>query len=106
MVIGGELVRERIVLQTLLAKLRRFQPVGELNQILLAGLRGDRFMITDAQKNRNRAERSELISNEVVPGCRFVIDDIERRDNVLQLVLHVFVEFENCAKIAEMPIKA
>ena len=63
-------------------------------------------MVADAQKNRNNAERSELISNEVVPGRRLVLKDIERRGNVLQLVLHIFVEFENRPKIAEMPVEA
>ena len=63
-------------------------------------------MIADAQENRKIAEVSDLVPDEVVPGGLFVINNVERRAKVLQLVLHVFVEFVNRPEIAEMPVEA
>ena len=63
-------------------------------------------MVADAQKNGKLSERSDLISNEVVPRDFFIIDDIERLRKVLGLVLNILIEFVNRAKIAEVPIEA
>src|SRR6202050_549633 len=104
-VVGGQLVGERIVTKTLLAKLGCVQPVGKLNDVLLAGLWRDCFMVADAQKNGELSERSDLTSNEVVPSDFLIIDDIERLRKVLGLVLDVLIEFVNRAKIAEVPIE-
>src|ERR1700726_3677418 len=106
MIISGEFVSERIVTQTLLAKLRHVQPIGELNDVLFAGFRGRGFVVADTQENWKIAERSDLAADKVVPSGLFIIINAKRIGKVFGAVLHVFIEIIDRTVIAQVPVKA
>src|SRR5271163_3312574 len=105
MEVGGDSTRARIVAQALFLEHRLIQPVGELDQILFAGFGWNGVVISDTQKNRRGAEGDNLVLKEVIPGDGEVLTDGERFGDVLRLMLHVFIEIVDGAKVAEMPVE-
>ncbi len=104
--IGFDQMIPGIVLEALRAQDRRVEPIRKLNDEILARLeRGNRFVISDAQEKRDRAERSYLALDEIRPGNGFVFGDGERLGEVLGLVLDVFIESVDGAQVAQVPVE-
>src|SRR6202142_3375332 len=78
MVVRPELEILAIVVEALFAQERSIEPIGELNQVLIACLRRDDLVVSDGEKHGQGAEGKKLILYEVVPGEVFVAGDIER----------------------------
>src|SRR5262249_36281430 len=95
----------RIIGQALRAQRGRVEPVGELDDELLARLRRIRLMIADAEVNRDRSEGIELALNEIVPLGLVVVGFVWRRISVLGLVQVVLINERGGPKVAKMPIK-
>src|SRR5271155_1306894 len=105
MKVGGDSTRARIVAQALFLEHRLIQPVGELDQILFTGFGWNGVVVSYAEKYGGVGEGNNLIVNEVVPGHGQILADGERLGDVLRLMLHVFIEIVDGAKIAEMPVE-
>src|SRR5271156_5173071 len=105
MEVGGDFASARVVAEALLLQRGLIQPVGELDQELFTGFGWGGVVVSDAEKYRCCAEGDDLILNEVVPGDGEVLADGERFGDVLRLVLHVFIEIVDGAKIAEVPVE-
>src|SRR5271163_183749 len=105
MEVGGNFARARILAEALFLEHRLVEPVGKLDKILFASFGWNRVVVSDTEKNRCCTEGNNLILNEIVPGDGQVLADGERLGDVLRLMLHVFIEIIDGAKIAEMPVE-
>ena len=62
-------------------------------------------MVSDSKEHWRCGEGEDLILDEIVPGDGEVLADGKRFGDVRGLVLHVFIEIVDGAKIAEVPVE-
>src|SRR5580704_7856703 len=62
-------------------------------------------MVSDAEDDWRCTERNDLVLNEIVPGDGQILANGEWLGDVLRLMLHVFIEIVDGAKIAEVPVE-
>src|SRR5580698_7076085 len=83
---------------------RTSEKAGEFGDVALAGHGRNRFVIAAAKENRQRAEGSHLVLEEVVPGAVLVLP-VGFLASRGQHCLHVLIWKSDPAEVAEVPVE-
>jgi hypothetical protein len=83
------------------------QPVGELEEVGVAGRGRYGLMISGTEEDGKVAERRELMGDEVGPRPRLVIDDVQRLAGHVQAGRwdQILIEGVDRAEVSEVPIE-